>query len=114
MKKIIVLVVILIAMISCKKIDEGKVVEKWHEPATNTLMLIPQKIGDITITQQYWVYDDEDFCVKIEGLNQKGKIKKKTLYLDKKMWETVDVGQNIIINDKNWTKDEDKKTKAEE
>ena len=101
-------------VISCKRIPEGKIIEKWHEDATNTLMLIPQKIGNVTIMQQYWVYDDEDFCVKIEGLNQKGKVKKKTLYLNEETWNGVEVGQTISIEDNSWTKDVDEKTKADE
>ena len=114
MKKLSLLLVIISLFFSCKRIGEGKIIQKWHEPATNTLMLIPQKIGNVTIMQQYWVYDDEDFCVKIEGLNKKGKVKKKTLYLDSATWKTLDVGQTISIEDDSWTKDEDEKTKADE
>ena len=114
MKKIVFILSIAVLMISCNKIMEGEIIEKWHEDESMTLMLIPQKVGKVTIMQQYWVHDDEDFCVKIKGLNQKGKIKTKVLYLDKEIWSNVEVGENIVIQDDNWTQDEDEKTKAEE
>ena len=94
------LIIVLLFIISCDSIDRGVVVKKWHEPAKRTLMIINQKIGNVTMPMQYWIYDDEDFGVVVAGLNQDGEQDTVRYYVTADLWYKLDIGDSVIINDK--------------
>jgi hypothetical protein len=87
----------LFLVIGCSKITEGEIVERWHRKPYQQLVLIPMKVGDITIMQQYWIYHGDAYCVKIKGYNRKQKEVKRTFYLDKDKWDTFKVGDFVKI-----------------
>lgn len=88
-------------MSGCKnKLKEGDVVEKWYEPESSYMMMIPITISDgkntTTIYQSYWIDDKEDWCVKIKGI-YKGEEKTEKVYVSKQQYECLQNGSHLVI-----------------
>lgn len=87
---------------SCEKLKNGTVLEKWYSPPSEDLVMIPMTVGTgsskITFMQQYWVYNGENYCIKVKGQGNKGHIITKTLYLNKAQWDTISIGKFICID----------------
>jgi hypothetical protein len=81
----------------CSKITEGEIIEKWHRKPYQQLVLIPMKVGDITIMQQYWIYHGDAYCLKVKGYNRKQKEVKRTFYLEKDKWGRFKIGDFVKI-----------------
>lgn len=96
------LAVVLLGAWGCNGITEGEIVEKWYEPEEQYLMMMPMVISTgkttTTIMIPYWIYDGEDYCIKIKGVNKKGKEKFKTVYVRGKRWEKLQKGQYFCID----------------
>lgn len=101
MKKLSILL-LAVLLIGCKKIEEGTIVGKWHEDPSVYVMVMPMVIstGKTTTTTMipYTIYDGEDFCIRVRGLNKKGKEVEKTYYLDRYNWEKLSEGDSICID----------------
>lgn len=88
-------------LFGCKnKLKEGDVVEKWYEPKSEYMMMLPITISDgkntITIYQYYWIEDNEDWVVKIKG-TYKGKERTEMVYVSPQNYECLNVGSHIVI-----------------
>ena len=101
MKKLSILF-LLVVLIGCKKQEEGTIVQKWYEEPTVYVMLMPMVIstGKTTTTTMipYTIYDGEDFCISVKGLNKRGREVTKTYYLDKSKWEEISEGDYVCID----------------
>ena len=95
---------ILLQACSSSALQEGTVIKKWYEPATTYLIMIPTTvmIGKSTtiVMVPYTIIDGEDYCVKIQGVDEKSDTTTRTLYVPLSMYDTLNVGQYICV-DKN-------------
>ena len=102
MYKIFVIIIITITLFGCSKIKEGQVIEKWYEPESMDLVLLPSTIingkSTIIIMLPYYIYDGEDFCIKVKGINNKGDEVIKNFYIAKESYDSLSVGQYICID----------------
>ena len=87
---------------SCQKMKYGNVVEKWHEPGSHYMMLMPMTIstGKSTTTMMipYYIHDNEDWCIKVTGIGVKGDTITRTYYVDKMAFDTLSVGKFICVD----------------
>ena len=88
MKKIILLILIVIANLSCSnKLKEGKVVEMWYEPETTDVVYMTNYISNgnsyTVVMTPYFVTDSEDWCIKIKGKHEGEEITE-TFYVTKR------------------------------
>jgi hypothetical protein len=80
---------------SCNKLEKGIIIKKRYEKPERNLTLIPTKIGSVTIMQSYWIHDNEDFIITIEG-NKDGKIIHQDVYITKQCYEELNAGDTWI------------------
>ena len=60
-------------------------------------------------------YDDEDFCIKIEGKNHKtGEIEQRVIYLTEEEWNKTRKYQWYITDEPVWSDPESKRNATEE
>jgi hypothetical protein len=89
---------------SCQKLKYGDIVEKWYEPANSYFMLMPMIISNgkttSTIMIPYYIYDNEDWCIKVTGIGTKGDTITRTFYVDKITYDTLSVGNFICVDGK--------------
>lgn len=112
MKKIAFIVIIVLLISGCNELKQGIVIKKWHEAARTYVQMIPittvHTAGKTTYTTMkmipYVIYDDEDFCILIEGKTDRGKTKQETYYLTEGIYEAIRVG-DTFITDKGTNKD---------
>ena len=80
----------------------GNVVEKWHEPESHYMMLMPMTIstGKSTTTMiiPYYIHDNEDWCIKVTGIGVKGDTITRTYYVDEMAFDTLSVGEFICVD----------------
>lgn len=99
---VLYLVLALVICVGCNNITEGEIIEKWYEPEHNYVTIMPVTIsnGKTTTTMMipYYIYDGEDYCIKIKGINKKGKEKIKTIYVRGEHWQKLDKGQCFRID----------------
>ncbi|MBU0667059.1 MAG: hypothetical protein ABIC91_01015 [Nanoarchaeota archaeon] len=92
----------IIMLNSCYKMTEGEVYNKIYEPENSWIFLMPitMHCGKSTITTivPMYMYDDEDFIIKIRNYDEKGKEKSKTIYLTREQYERINVEDWYIIN----------------
>lgn len=96
-------------------VREGHVVNKFHEPPRTWVQLIPMTmmVGKVTIMYfiPIWHHDDEDFILEIEGLNDKGQLKRQYVYVARATWQNMEIGQyykvssDAELEDQNDTRD---------
>ena len=102
MYKIFIIIIITILLYGCNRIKEGQVIEKWHEPESMDLVLLPMTIingkSTIVIMTPHYIYDGEDFCIKVKGINKKGDEVIKKFYIEKESYDSLKVGQYICID----------------
>jgi NADPH-dependent 2,4-dienoyl-CoA reductase/sulfur reductase-like enzyme len=98
----ILLGVVLFGAVGCNSVTEGEIVEKWYEPENSYVAIMPMMIsnGKTTTTMMipYYIYDGEDYCIKIKGIDKKGKERTKTLYVRRERWQDLDKGQYFCID----------------
>ncbi len=82
-------------------IKEGEVYQKYIEPERTyvQMLMIPQihSTGKSTYTTfiiiPMFIHDDEDYVIKIKKFNQeKGKFDSKTLYLERPIFDSLEIG----------------------
>lgn len=99
MKKLVILLTAL-AMTSC--IKEGVIVEKAYEIETEYVTFLPIAMynGKTTTTVfiPYLIHDNEDFVIKIKGVNKRGKVRYSTLYINKDQLDTLMIGDYLCID----------------
>lgn len=114
MKKILLLLVSIVMFSSCDKLTEGTVINKWYEPSSVSVVMMPvtTMCGKVPVTTMipYTIYDSEDWCMKVEGENQDGEIIQKTFYITEQQYNDIKVGQ--FVNVENGC-DEDQNNKKE-
>ena len=100
--KIFLLVLVLISLISCQKQKYGTITEKWHEPARTYVMLMPMTISSgktfTTILIPYVIYDNEDWCIKVNRVTEKGDTISRDYYVSPGAYDTLNVGKFICID----------------
>ena len=98
---------------SCNHLEDGIVIGKRYEEADRNLMLIPMRVGKVTIMQQYWIYDNEDWVITIEG-EKDGKMIHEDVYVTKQCFEALNYGDTWIkTDDCSFSDDNNSKTKAD-
>lgn len=115
---LLISILILILFIGCQNsIKNGTIVKKWYEPDNTYILYVPFVVTDgkytKTILMPYLIYDKEDFCIKIRGVNYVGDTITKTFFINKSSYDTLNVGDYIHVDDycdadKNNTKTEKK------
>jgi hypothetical protein len=82
--------------------EYGNVVEKWHEPKTNSMMIMPIVIPSgktyTTIMVPYYIQDNEDWCVKVTGIGEKGDTITKTYYVTPAAYDTLSIGKFFCVD----------------
>ena len=98
MKKIFIILVVVLVMIGCEQIKEGKVIEKWYEEENTFVSLVPvvNVIGKTRLTTMMPMinYDDEDFVIKIEQYDKKTR----DIYLTKDTYTKINIGDWFIVD----------------
>ena len=97
MKKLVLIFIIIIS-VSCQKLKYGNVVEKWHEPYRQYLMFMPISTGKTTMMIPYFIHDNEDWCIRVQGVTAKGKIITRKYYLDKLTYDKMMVGKTVCVD----------------
>lgn len=91
-----------LCLISCNKLEEGNVVEKWYEPTRRYVAVMPLVISNgkttTTIMMPYVVTDYEDWCVKIKG-KYKDEEMVETIYVTQKQYECLSIGSHLKLTD---------------
>jgi hypothetical protein len=101
--RILFLVAIVVAGCSAP-FDEGKIVKKIYEPETQymTMIFVPTSTGKTTILMPipFWVYDGEDFIIKVEGYDKKkNKVAYVKKYISKEMYSSHEIGDVVCVKD---------------
>jgi len=98
----LVIILLLAILLSCQSLKYGKVVEKWHEPATRQTRMMPMVIPtgktNSVLFMPYIVCDNEDWCIRVNGVGTKGDTLTKKFYVSKEEFDTLNVGQFICVN----------------
>lgn len=95
MKYLLYTFAISILFASCNHLEKGVIIKKRYEKPERNLTLIPTKIGSVTIMQSYWIHDNEDWIITIEG-NKNGKIIHKDVYITKQCYQELKAGDTWI------------------
>jgi hypothetical protein len=101
MKKILYLIILLLFMISCNRLEKGEIIDKIYEPEEEQLIIMPvitpgpnntTSITNIPMVQ----YDGEDYILTIVGIHQ-GKKRYEKVYVSKQQFNCVRVGDTLVI-----------------
>lgn len=95
---LIILIILCLTVLGCKKMKNGIVMEKWYEPATTHTMLMPIRSGKVTIWVPYTIYDNEDWCIKVRGITDKGDSLKEIFYVSQQAFDTISVGEFVCVD----------------
>jgi hypothetical protein len=103
------LIAMMLGIINCNTLNQGVIVKKWYElPKIKKLSMDETTFfGNQRYNRNvnYLIKDGEDFCIKIQGLNQNKREKFRTIYLRRECWDSVSVGQEFKLSDKCYTYD---------
>lgn len=88
-----IVLIILCALVACNKIESGTVIERIYEPSEKRLVLIPTRVGNVTIFHQHWHYDDEDFILVVENNDTNEKITRR-VHVSKSCFDAAKVGDD--------------------
>jgi hypothetical protein len=86
---------------SCMPVKKGVITKKWYEEEISSMSIV--MVGKIT-TPMY-INDDEDFVIKVEGFNKRGKFKEQNYYITKCAYDTLQVGDWFCATEDCYTKD---------
>lgn len=85
-----------------KRITEGDIVEKWHEPERTWVQVVPITISNGKTTTTTYVpmtqVDDEDWIIQIEAVLDDGETKTRNFYVSREVYETVDIGDYYVYD----------------
>jgi len=98
----LIITILLAILISCQGLRYGNVVEKWHEPETRQIKMMPMviinnKVNSL-IYMPYIVYDNEDWCIRVTGAGTKGDTLNRKFYVSKESYDTLHLGSFICVN----------------
>lgn len=90
---IVLLVVVQIAAViaTAPILDEGVVVEKYHEEASTTYMY--RKIG--SVHQMVPIKDDEDWVLEVRGTTEEGKERTERWEVPEETWNCAEIGDTV-------------------
>lgn len=93
----IVLVLLSVLVLSCEPIKDGYVVSKWYEEenyynTTEVKYVLTLKGKYEPVYVPVTKFDDEDYCIKIENINDKGKSKEKKFEISKREYDKLSIG----------------------
>ena len=94
-----------VVLFSCQGLKCGHIIDKWHEPAESHMILLPISTGKTVILIPYWIYDNEDWCIKVLGETTKGDTTQRIFYINKTAFDTLKIG-DFIYTDKYCNSDE--------
>lgn len=115
------LIILLALCLGCQpRIKEGRVVEKYHEPAHqyHTILMVPivHSAGKVTYTTfipiPYTIYDDEDWCITIVN-NVDGKNIVRYLWVSESTYNSLQTGCWYTAQGCDEGADPDRKVKRE-
>lgn len=95
------ILIYMLILISCDKLEEGVVINKWYEPNRTYTQLIPMTTMagkvPITILVPTTIYDNEDYCLTIKG-KYDNKTIMQTFYVTKNYYNSYNIGDSIKLN----------------
>lgn len=103
---ILLLYLLSLSIMGCgEQIKEGEIYNKVHEPATQTLMMMPMTITNgktcTTVITPMWIYDDEDWIIYIKKFNEeKQRYNTRTFYVNEQTFNSVAVGEWFLYDSK--------------
>jgi hypothetical protein len=105
-----ILYILILLAVGCNPIEEGVVVEHRHEEAKKTLVLMPTLIGKVPVLYPYWMFDDEDWVLIIEGENKT----LKSVYVTEECYNSLEDGDYWRKTSScSFADDNNRKTKAD-
>ena len=113
---LLLLIVIILVISEHNKpvVTSGRVVNKYHDPAHEWYSFVPIMVGKIFIMIPMYHFDDEDWVLVLKGTDQHGEQSEGELYVSRKTWNKVRVGQYYTIGDGDSTFDTDAETEVDE
>lgn len=72
-------------------LDEGIVIDKWHEPESRSYMF--HKVGNVC--QMLPIVDDEDWVLRVEGVTVEGKERVENWQVSRKTYDQIAVGDRV-------------------
>ncbi len=91
------LILLIVSEINKPVVTSGRIVRKYHEPAQEWYSFMPLMIGKVIILIPMYHFDDEDWVLVLEGADQHGEQSEGELYVSRKTWNRVKVGQHYTI-----------------
>jgi hypothetical protein len=85
---------VLLGLVSCHNIHEGKVVGKEHEGAGFNTYTTFMYVNGQTIPQVHTDYDDEDFILIVKGFDGKDTTEE-SFYVDAETWKCKAIGDHF-------------------
>ena len=76
---------------SAPVLDEGIVIDKWHEPESRSYMF--RKIGNVS--QMVPIVDDEDWVLRVEGITVDGKKRVENWQVSRETYDQAAVGDRV-------------------
>ncbi len=114
-KAVIILYVVALLFCGCNKLKEGKVLSKHYEPETQYMMLMPVCVSTgksmITVMIPYWITDNEDWVVEIEGVHD-GERVVESVYVSQKQYWCLREGSHLTLGD-DCSEEDENNTKEE-
>ncbi len=92
--KLFILLLMLILLLSCQNDKQGVIIAKWHEPESNSKIVVPIDNGGSIIFANYVIYDYEDWCLKIKTADNETA---QVYYIDSQSYDTLEIGDNIAL-----------------
>lgn len=113
MKKTIIAIILFalhLWLVSCNRLKEGYVVEKYIEPEREYMMLMPMQCGKTTVMIPMRVHDNEDYVVKIKGY-YRGEYREESIYINPYRYDTLKSGQFFCV-DNHCSREDDNNTRT--
>ena len=99
-KTLILLLILMLPVLfwDCEKLRYGNVIKKWYEPARTYMVFMPVMCGKSTIIVPYIMYDDQDWCIQVEGVGTKNNLVKQTYYVPKAQFDSLAIGSFLCVD----------------
>jgi hypothetical protein len=108
------LVLLVVSEINKPVVTSGRIVRKYHDPAYEWYSFMPLMVGKVIIMIPIYHFDDEDWVLVLEGTDQHGEQSDGELYVSRKTWNKVKVGQHYTIGAGDSTYDTDQEIEVDE
>lgn len=100
--KTLYFLLVLVLSWSCTELKSGCVVEKWNEPEHSYTTFIPMVTStgksSSVILIPYFIHDNADYCVRVEGVSNEGDTITQTFFVNALEYDTISVGDFVCID----------------